>query len=239
LGNAGDESQPNTMALAAEGQSHSTYTGKIGGKIEASLDLFRTEQILRGTITYKKSGKPIMVLGTRGEGNTFFLREYLPDGLITGVMSGEMKDDEISGTWFGTGKGQELKLEMALTNLEAETAWPYASSGSVVGEYGYHYPAVSTGDPGANGGLRIKKSGDQYIFSIECMNGPPGYHMAVVEDVKGTLEGDEINFTIPDFDCQFVIRFFEGYATVEPIELSVDCGFGMGASIEGEYVKLK
>ncbi|MBP6721913.1 MAG: hypothetical protein KA239_06315, partial [Bacteroidia bacterium] len=53
LGNAQDENMPNTMALAAGLVTKTNLSGKIDGKIEASLELYQADDVIRGTITYK------------------------------------------------------------------------------------------------------------------------------------------------------------------------------------------
>lgn len=239
-GNAGDETQPNTMAFAASEGRASTYAGKIGGKIEATLMLHRLGSVARGTMTYKSSGKPIAVLGKVEEDGTFFLREYLPDGLVTGVMMGHMKGDKLSGTWNGTAKENDLQMEMTRTQMESDEDWPYFPlTASTAGEYGYHYPAMA-GNAGAAGGIILKHKDERWTFSIDCVTGPPGYRTASIEETEAEVVGDmEIHHTLADGDCQFVIRFFDGFAVVEHVGEHYDCGFGMGAGIEGEYLKLR
>ena len=95
------------------------------------------------------------------------------------------------------------------------------------------------GDAGAAGGITVKNAGGKLTYSIDCVNGPPGYHVATIEETEGTLEGDEITYNMADGDCQIVIRFFKGFAVVEHISGHYDCGFGMGAGVEGEYMKLR
>lgn len=238
-GNAGDESMPNTMALAATQCTKSMYDGKIDGKIEASLSLYNRGGVVRGSITYKKGNKPIMVLGRmEGDGN-FFLREYLTDGLITGVMSGKTTNKGLSGSWYGTSNHKDLKLEMSLISESDGEEWPFAATGSVAGEYAYHYPANEAGDPGAAGTLIVKQKGDKVTFSFDCVNGPPAYNMATIEDMEATLSDNFIQVDVPDFDCEIAIEFFKGFASVLHPGGHYDCGFGHGAGIEGQYVKVR
>lgn len=239
-GNAGDMSEPNTMALAAadEGSWTESYSGTLNGKIEATLDLHGLGDVVRGTITYKSSGKPIMVLGTKGEDGTMFLREFQPDGLITGVLSGTSKNGKYVGTWSGNDK--EFKMDLSSTRSKSTgDQWPYAVQHSVAGEYAYHYPEPEKGMAGAAGTVRIIPKGDQVTFSMDCVNGPPGYHQAFIDETAATIENNEIRYSMPDADCEFVIRFFQGFVMVEHIGEHYDCGFGMGAGIEGEYVKVR
>jgi hypothetical protein len=237
LGNAQDENMPNTMATAAGLVTKTNLSGKINGKIEASLELYQTGDVIRGSITYKTSGKPILVLGTEGENGTIFLREFLPDGKITGGMSGEFDGEKFSGSWYGNDK--DLKLEMNVTNQMEDVEWPFDVNGSVAGEYAYHYPAESTGDPGAAGTLKVKQSGNKVTFSFDCINGPPAYSIATIEDTEGILNGNTVEAKLPDLDCAFTIRLFKGFAMVHQKNGYIDCGFGNGAGIEGEYIKVR
>ncbi len=239
-GNAGDMAEPNTMALASSDEDSWTesYTGTLNGKIEVALDLHGNGDVVRGTITYKSSGKPIVVLGTKGEDGTMFLREFQRDGLITGVLSGTSKNGKYVGTWSGNDK--EFKMDLSTTNSKSTgNQWPYAAQGTFTGEYAYHYPEPEKGMAGAAGTVAIKQKGDQVTFSIDCVNGPPGYHQAFIDETDATIENNEIRYTMPDADCEFVIRFFQGFVMVEHIGEHYDCGFGMGAGIEGEYLKVR
>jgi hypothetical protein len=237
LGNAQDENMPNTMALAAGLVTKTNLSGKIDGKIEASLELYQADDVIRGTITYKKSGKPILVLGNAGENGTIFLREFLPDGKISGGMSGELDDKKFSGSWYGNDK--DLKLEMNVTNQMEDVEWPFDVSGSVAGEYAYHYPEESTGDPGAAGTLKVKQSGNKITFSFDCVNGPPAYSIATVEDTEAVLDGNRVDVKLSGLDCAFSIQFFKGFAIVHQKNGYIQCEFGNGAGIEGQYVKVR
>jgi hypothetical protein len=244
MGNAQDTLMPNTMALAAEYQQIAHYTGTIGGKIEAKVTMRRLYGVARGTITYKKSGKPITLIGRMEEDSegsgTFFMREFQPDGLVTGVLSGSLKDGSLTGNWYGTGDGKELSLNLADTGEEPDgSEWPYDVKGSVAGKYGYHYPGDKEGNPGAEGVLTVKQNGDKITYTFDCVTGGPGYNMAMMEDTEGTLEGNEVRFSSTEYgDCAFVIRFFDGFAVVEHEDGKYECGFGHNASVEGEFVKL-
>lgn len=237
LGNAQDENMPNTMATAAGLVTKTNLSGKINGKIEASLELYQAGDVIRGSIIYKTSGKPILVLGTEGENGSIFLREFLPDGKISGGMSGEFNGEKFSGSWYGNDK--DLELEMNVTKQTEDVEWPFDVTGSVAGEYAYHFPEESTGDPGAAGTLKVKQSGDKITFSFDCINGPPAYSIATVENTDGILEGNTVEAKLPDLDCEFTIQFFKGFAMVHQKNGYLDCGFGNGAGIEGEYIKVR
>ena len=103
-----------------------------------------------------------------------------------------------------------------------------------------HYPPVETGDPGAQGVLTVKQNGDMVTFAFDCVSSPPGYNMAVIEDTEAPLEGNTVSYHSTEYgDCEFRIRFFKGFATVEHLNGHYDCGFGNAAGIEGQYIKIK
>jgi hypothetical protein len=240
LSNAEDTMMPNTMALAAEYQRFEHYDGTIDGKIAVNMVIRVLQGTARGTITYKKSGKPILLLGRMEDNGTFFLREFQPDGLVTGVMSGTTKDGKISGKWYGTNNDKEYVLQLRRTDDGSpDTEWPYDVKGTVAGKYGYHYPKDSEGNPGAEGLLTVRQSGDKVTFTFDCVTGGPGYNMAMMEDTEGILEGNEVWYSSTEYgECAFVIRFYDGFTIVEQEEGKYDCGFGHNAGVEGEYVKL-
>ncbi len=214
-----------------------SYEGTIDGKIQVKMDLHGRLSLVGGTITYKNPGKPIMVLGSLEEDGSMFLRELQPDGLVSGVMTGKAKDGKYAGTWSSGDK--ELKLDLKSTQRSiGNQEWPYDWKGPKAGEYGYHYPAIN-GDPGAAGTVTIKERDSQYSFAIECVTGPPAYRVATVEETPVELEGGHIRYTMPEGDCQFVVHIYRGFVIVEHISGHYDCGFGMGAGVEGEYVQLR
>jgi hypothetical protein len=235
-GNAGDPSQPEAKVHAPEFGSHSTYTGKIDGKIEATIDLYRLEDDLGGTITYKKSGEQLMVLGIMEDEVSFFMRQYLPDGLVTGVMWGEMKGDKLSGGWMDSSIRKEQKLEMIRKASESNIVWPYTMKGSVVGEYGFHYPEME-GEAGLTGVIAVKSVGENLTYSLDCVHGSADM-AASIPETEAVLDGNVLKYEMPVSRCEFEIRFFDGFAAVEHVGEHHNCGL-MGAIVVGEYVKLR
>lgn len=233
--------QPPTMAIADHAAPWmERYTGSIDKIISVQVELTGMGELVRGSITYRKTNVPIMVMGHVRQDGNFFLREYQPDGLITGVMSGSRKGNQLLGKWYGTNHDKEYDLELSATEVRREgVVWPYEAKGSLAGKYGYHYPAESNGDPGAEGFLTVKHSGDQVVFTFDCVTGPPGYNMAMMEETAGVLKGNAVHYSsTEEGDCALVIRFFDGFAVVEHEGEKYDCGFGHNASVEGEFVKL-
>ncbi len=227
-----DQSLP---ATAEESGWAATYAGKLDGKLDASLDLYGLGDVVRGTITYKKSGKPIMVLGSFRTDGTFFLREYQPDGNVTGVISGTEKSKKLIGSWYAPGTDKELKLDFDVVTVQEEgtVTWPYSAKG-ISGEYGYHF-----GKEGPSGVLIAKQVGDKVRFSIDCVTGAPGHNMAMVDAAEAPLIETGLHYKVPELDCEFQIQFFDGFAVVTFVDEKYDCEFGHNASIEGEFVKLK
>jgi hypothetical protein len=222
-------------ATDAESGWAATYAGKLDGKIEVTLEIKGLGDVLRGTITYKKSGKPILVLGSFNTDGTFFLREYQPDGNVTGVMSGTEKSKKLTGTWYPPGTDKEMKLDLDAVTVQEEgtVSWPYGAI-KIAGEYGYHY-----GKEGPMGSLTVKQSGDQVKFAFDCNTGAPGFNMAMLEETTATLKDGEVRYKMPDAECEIRIQFFDGFAVVGYVDEKYDCGFGHNAGVEGEFVKLK
>ena len=211
------------------------YAGKIDGKIEATLSLNGLGDVVRGTITYKKSNKPITVLGKFVPDGTFFLRELQPDGNITGVLSGTESTRKLTGSWYAPGTDKELKLEFDAVSVQESgtVTWPYAAQ-RIAGDYGYHY-----GKDGPMGSLAVKQTGDKVRCKLDCLGSAPGRNMALVEELSATLVGNEVVCKVPDLDCKFRIQFFDGFAIVAFVDEHYDCEFGHNATIEGEFLKLK
>jgi hypothetical protein len=225
----GNESEE---ASAHGGAWVNRFSGTMDGKIEVVMTLHGLGDIVRGTITYKKSGKPIIVLGTWNEDGTFFLREYQPDGSVSGILSGNAGDGKMVGTWSSPTSEKELKLALNQEgDVAADTKWPFEAK-NIGGEYSYSY-----GEDGGAGSLSASVVGQKVKFSINCVTGAPAFRIADVEESEGELVNNEVRYKMPDFDCEFVIQFFDGFAAISHIDEKYDCGFGMGAGIEGMYLK--
>ncbi len=228
------EEQP-LLSRAESAAWAANYTGKLDGKIEASLSLHGLGDVVRGTITYKKSNKPIILLGKFLTDGTFFLHELQPDGNITGVLSGTESSHKLIGSWYAPGTDKELKLEFDAVTVQEEGSvdWPYAAQ-SVGGDYEYHY-----GKDGPMGSLIVKQSGEKVRFKFDCLGSAPGRNMALVDESSATLVGNEVVYKVPELDCKFRIQFFDGFAMVGYLDEHYDCEFGHNASIEGEFLKVK
>jgi hypothetical protein len=208
------------------------YAGKLDGKIEVELQLFGKGEDVRGTITYKKSGKPIIVIGKKHPDGTFYLRELQPDGNITGVMSCTEVGKKLSGSWYAPNTDKELKLELEATAQQAGANWPYSPK-RIDGEYHYHY-----GEEGPVGYLKVEARGDDEVtFEFNCITSAPGRNMAMIDPTEGTVVDGVLSYKFPDLDCAFEIRFYDGFAIVSYVNEQYQCEFGHNASIEGEFLK--
>lgn len=230
-----DEASP-LAATADESGWAATYAGKLDGKVEATLSLYGLGDVVRGTITYKKVGKPIFVCGTFFTDGTFYLREFQPDGNVTGVLSGAQQGHKLIGSWYPPGTDKEMRMELDAVTVQEEgtVQWPYAAK-NVSGDYHFHY-----GKDGPVGDLSADQSGDEVSLFIECTTNAPARNIASMEKAVTTKIVDGVaRYKMPEFDCEFEVRFYDGFAVVKYVDQRYDCGFGFRATIEGTYMKLK
>lgn len=222
-------------ATDAESGWEATYEGTVGGKSKATLAFHGLGDYVRGSITYQKTGQPIIVLGKFLTDGTFFLRELGKDGNVSGVLSGSENGGKLSGTWYAPGTDRELELAMDAVAVKEEgtVPWPYAAT-SISGSYGYHY-----GKEGPQGTISVTKTGETYSLAIDCVTGAPGYNQASVEAAGLRLDGHTLRHKVPGMDCEVSVEFFDGFAFVGFVDEQTDCGFGHNATVEGEYLKLQ
>jgi hypothetical protein len=212
-----------------------TYAGKLDGKVEATLSLYGLGDVVRGTMTYKKVGKPIFVCGTFLTDGTFHLREFQPDGNITGILSGTQQGQKLIGKWYPPETDKEMRLEFDVVTVQEKgtNQWPYPPK-DVSGHYHFH-----EGEDGPIGDMGAHQSGDEVSLSFECNTNAPARNIASVDEVTTKIVDGVARYKMPEADCEFEVRFYEGFAEVEYVERRADCGFGFRATVAGTYLKLK
>lgn len=224
---------PFDPATKTEGEYWQSYfEGKLDDKIEVEFYLQRHEDLLAGTITYKSSGIPIRIFGNYRDDQNFFIREYAKGTEVSGMMSGTIKDGKIEGSWYPPSGDKERKLKAIATSKASKgLTWKNAEQ-NVAGEYSYEFP-----NEGGSGSLTVEQSGDKITFDAISVNGAPGYHIATIEEGAGKLVDHKVHYSMNDGECEFYIRFYRDFAYIEFVEDKYACDFGMGASIEGIFVK--
>jgi hypothetical protein len=210
------------ISTLAQSQSinQKVFEGSINGKIPIILTLNFSGQTVYGNVIYKKKGIPISVVGGISD-NDLFLYEFMPNGDVTGIYSGILKQDKVTGRW-SIPKRDSRGLALSLTKIKEQNVLKKAPK-DVTGSYKY-----SLGKEGAVGNLDVQQIGNNKVaISFENVTAPPGYNLAYINKTVLKL-----------MDNQFSITFLENSAVVDYAENSNDCGFGHNAYVSGSYIKV-
>ncbi len=206
-----------------------SYEGFINNKIPINLELTFDGNLVYGTLTYKKVGQPIKVIGTLEQENVL-LHEFATKADITGVFYGIKKGHEINGSWSSP-SGKEMSFNLKNT---AVTPFDKPTNKSATGSYAYSF-----GKDGATGNLYVQQIGkDKVIVEMQAVKGPPSYNQAIIEKTSLKLVNNEAFYENKEFGkCKLKISFFEGGANIIYLDDAYDCGFGNAASVVGNYLK--
>jgi hypothetical protein len=215
----------------AQKLTQQVFTGKINNKITANLTLTSDGNLIYGQVIYKK--EPIKIVGTI-EQNQVILRELDAKGYVTGTYSGEKKGDKIEGIWYATKRdAPEWKFSIQKTS---ETQVEKLIIKSLTGTYSYSFGK----EDGAAGQVDVHQiAKDKIVIAMDANRGGPNYNMAIINKTTLKITGNQATYTNTEFGkCKLKITFFDGGLNIIYIDEAYDCGFGNGASVVGEYLKI-
>lgn len=207
------------------------FTGKINNKITATLTITTDGNLVYGQVIYKK--EPIKIVGTI-EQNQIVLKELDSKGYVTGTYSGEKKGDKIEGVWYAPKpNAPEWKFSLSKTS-ETQIVKPVIKS--LTGTYRFSFGK----EEGAFGQVDVHQiSKDKILIAMDANRGAPNYNMAIIDKTTLKITGNQAIYTNTEFGkCKLQISFFEGGLNIIYLEEAYDCGFGNGASVVGEYLKI-
>lgn len=214
-----------------------TWKGMINGRIPVLMHLQQeTDSVITGELIYLNTKKrlPIGIIGysSSDTGNTV-LTELLPDGTISGNWFGKPDTKTFTGIWEGNGKS----LEFSLTRTD--TVWQDTRpiNKSIDGTYRYAYP-----DDGPAGEFAIKRLGKQQVlFAISCHTGAPSFNTAQLPTDTLRINADNqiiYNHKDDTWQCAFTINIYRSGLAVVAYKVGCeDCGFGLNATVDGNYIK--
>jgi len=230
------------------------FTGKLNGRIPVFLWFVVKDSVLKGEVTYLKTAKriPITIMGIitkagrvtiSGEvtkENIISIYEFGKDGYITGTYEGEFNANVLTGSWGAPGSDKQLKFNLIPKDTLLNHIDTALKPVSVNGEYLYHF-----GKMGSSGGIDIKEipAGNligirNLLIDINCVTYSPQNNVADLENLNVGMINNTIVFKVPDFDCKFRIRAFKDFIVIDQVRGNLgNCGFGMGASIDGVFIK--
>jgi hypothetical protein len=214
------------------------WDGVINNKIPVFLHYTIQDDLVIGEITYlnPRGRKPIKLIGTIEDTNSYRLLEFDKKGNITGIIIATANSTELKGIWFSPKTNKEIPL-LAKKNRKVTISTNYkANMNDIYGDYHYSY-----GDFLWNGDFSIDedKAKNQFFELISVGKGE-GPSIAQIERCKIKLNGNSFVYRMPNSEnCKLKIVFFKDFVYVK--DLGGDCTgeFGMGAYANGIYTKVK
>lgn len=216
-----------------------SFSGLVNQKIPVELTVSVSKNVVLGNIRYVKTKekKPIKIIGTVDSENHYHLEEFENDGNISGIIDAVLKNGKLSGSWSSTKSETVYPMTLDIqtkVHPKPEIFAPVPSD-RFEGTYTYQY-----GENGYQGSVTIKKLKDQmYSYDIGSVTGAPGRNIA---DASGEVMIKNNQFTIDiNKSCSFVATFYNGFLSITqvPSVQTSDCEFGMNATLEGTFLKVK
>ena len=230
-----------------------TLTGRLIGDFIAAVDA--REGIVSGEIVYTatKARKPIRILGREEADGAFRLYEMLPNGDISGTITGTLTDGVLSGTWTGrprmieksegkysfkSGKQFPIKIS-AVKRTHAPYDWIFDAA-NASGTYAY-----SVGDKCDDSTVNLRINNDGTVrYRIIGLTGAPFYRTACFpedalsgETGVARLHGNRILIE-EDANCAIEIALYSDFLVSSYVDGKV-CRHrvGDGATAEGLFLK--
>lgn len=230
-------SQPS--AMEHEGQQVYYWKGTLNNKIPIFLHYTIDSNLVEGEITYlnTKGRKPIRLLGTIEEDQSYRLLEFDQTGNITGIIEGQPNGAHFRGSWYSPQTAKELSLSLSRADTTLEEHRKKLQRVEVFGDYHYQY-----GEDGYSGELQIKKLAGNTVefYILSLTNVERGPNIAEVPKDTVVLQGNSFTYRMPESDsCEFKVRFYRDFAFVQYTKGYCSGQFGLNATVDGIYLKTK
>lgn len=216
-------------------QKEISWQGMINNKIPVWIHYQIKDSLVIGEITYlnTKNKKPITLLGNLNTDNSCRLLEFDTTGTITGIIEANITSNSCKGSWFSPIDKKELNI--SLTPKDTLVASKVTDCKNISGNYHYQY-----GENGYNGDLNIELlPNSKAAFEIISLTEGNSPNIAEVEKDTITLKNNKFIYHLPDSDCAFEVIFYNNFAYIHYINNACTNQFGMGATVEGIFLKTK
>ncbi len=220
----------NFSVLFAQNQRiQSKFEGTINGKFPISLSLIIEDNLVEGTLIYKKVGIPIKIVGSIDNGE-FTLNEFDDKTQITGTFTGELTGRRLVGYWFSP-SGKQMSF---LAGISEEEYAPPRKNISLSGNYAYNLDKDS-----GSGSLYVQQiSPDKLIIEMQAVGAAPAFNQAIIEKTEIKVKNNVAYYENTTYgNCKLKISFSDNGASVIYLPNGFDCGFGNAVSVIGNYLK--
>ena len=218
-------------------QSTISLEGTISN-IPAAIELTVDSDFCFGTITYRRSGKPIVLAGDLRHNididEMVHLKELDPNGIPTGFLQGTFIGNEFNGVWKSPTSDKKLPFTFTVMNVAP------ISKIVVKDPTGSYYIDYRPDRSGSEYSLEITKIDNSHIaLGFIGVSDSPEYNIGQLYD---TISGEGNRFTYSgkksNMNCAFSVYLTNDLAIVRTIDNRYDCGFGNGVFIIGCYRKV-
>lgn len=228
----------NTVDSAADRNPYAginAWQGNLDGKYPVLMWYKNIDGVLQGSLFYtdQESAPAIRIVGRETEDGFHELIEHMPDGKITGHWKLRPTRNSVEGDWSSPSNGKTYSA--SLMDIDTAVEVNDISKGTdLSGNYVYYFDDAN----GPAGHLSVKQIGKKVIVGFDNVSGGPAHDLATISNDTLTLSGNTAKHISSEYgECQFSIRFFDGFAVVDYIDDNADCGFGHNAFVNGVYLK--
>jgi hypothetical protein len=217
------------FATAQTPLTQQTYEGMINNKFAITLALTSDGNLMYGTLTYKKTGQPIKVVGSLEKDNAL-LHEFDVKGNVTGTYFGSITNGVFAGSWSSP-RGKDMPFLVKKTAQNSVNRARFDVSGT----YAYDF-----GKDNGSGKVTVKVLPKGNIaVTMDAVTGGPAYNMALIEKATLKLADNVAVYSNNEFGkCKLQLTFFDGGVSIIYLDEAYECGFGNAASVVGNYLKV-
>ena len=244
------------LALSAHADVLGEYSfeGKIGDNIPFKVKFcVNGDEIAVGEIYYPKAKHPapILLVGSMVEDH-YYLREFQSDGTVTGILMFGIIEDEneetriTDGIWTNPKTGKEIRMKNVHMNgeyVDVTTYLDYEDPQNIGREYSYsmwnrHYNSMMAGNVKFRGAGKNKL---HFEVSNCAHNIAEGKSSPSRPAVLGETTHDYFIYNnVNECGYGFSAHFFKKFVVLKTVSGPETLGcFGMGASFDGVYIKVK
>ena len=230
-------SNPSALADSKnKGSNEISWTGTLNRKTPVFIHYQLDSNLIIGEIIYlnTKDKQPIKLLGTIEDDKSYRLLEFEKSGNITGIITGLPTDKNFNGSWFSPKTRKEFVVSLVKKDTTIMSAKVRTQLEEIFGNYHYQYS-----EAGYQGDFKIKKlPTSKASFGITSVTGEPGRNVAQIDDDTITLNTAQFIYKLPNTkDCEFQVKFYNGFAYIRYINGFCDGQFGNNATIDGIFLK--
>ncbi|MBO4660175.1 MAG: hypothetical protein J5610_01785 [Prevotella sp.] len=241
------------LAIHADVDAEYSFEGTLGDKIPVEISFcVNGDGIAVGEILYTKakSPTPILIVGYAEEWG-YAMNEYQADGTITGSLSMIIEEDGgkpslKEGTWFNPKTGKEFQMKnmkLVSTSVDVPKYMDYEKADNIGTEYSYQI--WNSAYESMMGGTACFKYIGEHKVHFEVSNAShniaEGQSAPDRPAVLGDYTYDYFNYdNVNECGYGFSAYFFKRFVVLRTTSGPDTYGcFGMGASFDGVYMKIK